>query len=84
VSSGHPPEFKPAMKGRLKFSIQASDAILAALAKDPRLEVVKKVPHLGTMYVTATEEDMVEIKMENQERLKKVAKAIPFHSVRQI
>jgi len=81
VLSGSP-EFKPAMKGRLKFSIQASEPVLASLAKDPRLEVVKMVPHIETMYVTATENDVVEIKMENQGRLQKVAKAIPFHSVR--
>ena len=75
-------EFKPAMKGRLKFSIQASAPVLAMLAKDPRLEVVKLVPHLETMYATASEDDVVEIKMENQGRLQKVAKAIPFCSVR--
>jgi hypothetical protein len=77
------PEFKPAMKGKLKFSIQASEPVLASLAKDPRLKVVKMVPHIETMYVTATENDVVEIKMENQGRLQKVAKAIPFRSVSQ-
>jgi hypothetical protein len=70
------------MKGKLKFSIQASEPVLAGLAKDPRLEVVKTVPHLQTMYVTATEEDAVEIKMENQGKLLTFAKAIPFRSVR--
>jgi hypothetical protein len=70
------------MKGRLKFSIQAAAAVLATLAKDPRLEVVKLLPHIETMYVTATEEDVVEIKMENPGKLEKVGKAIPFHSVR--
>jgi hypothetical protein len=75
-------EFKPAMKGRLKFSIQASEAVLASLAKDPRLEVVKSVPHIDTMYVTATEENIVEMKMENEDKLVTFAKAIPFHNVR--
>jgi hypothetical protein len=75
-------EFKPAMKGRLKFSIQASERVLAALAKDPRLEVVKSVPHIETIYATATEEDIVEMKMENQDKLVIFAKALPFRSVK--
>ena len=74
-------EFKPAMKGRLKFSIQASEPVLASLAKDPRLEVVKSVPHIETIYATATEEDIVEMKMENKDKLVIFAKAIPFRSV---
>jgi len=75
-------EFKPAMKGRLKFSIQGSERVLATLAKDPRLEVVKSVLHIETIYATATEEDIVEMKMENQDKPVIFAKAIPFHSVR--
>ena len=75
-------EFKPAMKGRLKFSIQASEPVLAGLAKDPRLEVIKTISHIGTMYVTATEENIVEMKMENEDKLVTFAKAIPFRSVR--
>ena len=70
------------MKGRLKFSIQASEAVLATLAKDPRLEAVKSVPHIETMYATATEEDIVEMKMENQDKLVIFAKALPFRSVK--
>jgi len=70
------------MKGKLKFSIQGSQENLAVLAKDPRLEVVKSVPHIETMYANATEEDIVEMKMENKDKLVIFAKAIPFRSVR--
>jgi hypothetical protein len=70
------------MKGRLKFSIQASEKVLSSLAQDPRLEVVKTVPHLHTMYVMATEEDVVNIDLENPGKLQKLAKAIPFRIVR--
>jgi len=69
------------MKGRLKFSIQASRKVLSRLSQDPRLEIVKTVPHLQTMYAMATEEDVVELKMENQGRAI-FGKTIPFHTVR--
>jgi len=69
------PQFKPAMRGRLKFFIQTRDA---QVLNDSELEVLKNYPHLNTVLVSAFEEDIVKLASEKGPRIEHISKAIPF------
>jgi len=72
------PQFKPAMRGKLKFFIQTRDP---EIAKDSRLELLKAYPHLNTVLVSAFEEDVVKLVQERGQRIENISKAIPFRVV---
>jgi hypothetical protein len=72
------PQFKPAMRGKLKFWIQTRDA---DALKDSRLEVLKSYPHLNAVLVSGFEEDVVRLAQERGRRIENISKAIPFRVV---
>jgi len=69
------PQFKPAMRGKLKFFIQTRDP---EITRDSRLELLKTYSHLNTVLVSAFEEDIVKLVQEKGSRIDSVSKAIPF------
>lgn len=72
------PQFKPAMRGKLKFFIQTKDA---EVLKDSPLEVLKMYPHLNTVLVSGFEEDVVKLAQERGSGIEGISKAIPFRVV---
>jgi len=72
------PQFKPAMRGKLKFWVQTKDP---KVLQDSRLQLLKNYPHLGLAEVCALEEDIVKIILEKGAEILHVSKAIPFHTL---
>jgi len=79
VSHGLFPQFRPAMRGRLKFSIQTNDP---RVLEDPRILILREFPHLRTVFVAASEEDIVQLVSEKGSLIQSISKAIPFRLVR--
>ena len=80
VALGHniSPQYRPAMKGKLKFWVQTKDP---RILQDTRLELLKNYPHLGLAEVCALEEDIVKIILEKGAEILHISKAIPFHTL---
>ena len=79
LSNDLSPQFKPAMRDKIKFFIQTRDS---EVLKDSQLDVLKTYPHLNMVLVSGFEEDVIRLAQEKGGAIETISKAIPFRVVR--